>query len=109
MAELEQRDEQDRALVTQLVDAAIAGEELDQHVARLAQLGDRPARLRLEQLHLPVTGATYRHGQAQRSDPDYLAWKDECGRLVAEWQRFHQQAETDEARYNALVRFASEH
>ena len=39
VAELGERDETDRTLVIQLVDAAIAGEELDQHVAR-----SRPAR-----------------------------------------------------------------
>jgi hypothetical protein len=111
VAQLAELDQADRADNDAFVDAAIAGAaDLDQRAADLANPGDRPALERcLERLRTARLVATYRHDTARRTDPDYVAWQQQCGELLAEWRYACDTAETPEQRYNALVGFAGAH
>ena len=109
-AELDQRDQTDRALVGDLVDAAIAGDNLDQPAARVGQLGDRPALTFASSSYAtPATSAPIATPRRSAPNPDYVAWQQECARITTEWQSVCQTAETPEARYNALIVFAQLH
>lgn len=105
LAELDRRD---RDQVADLAQAALDAAPLESIVERLAP-GDRPIReWRLAQLRQARTLATYRQGEAERTDPDYTRWKVACAALVNEWQAI-QQNETEEHRFSSLVEFAGRH
>lgn len=108
---LDRYNSAEEALVDALVDAATAGDNLEHRLAQLDP-GQRPTlEHRLAQLGKARNVASYRVDLAQRSDPDWLAWRQACAAVTAEWHETMDAAAdgSDTDRLRHLERFAASH
>lgn len=109
---LARRDEHERELVAELVNAAYTGDALEPIAARMVP-GERPLlEHALAQLQAARQLASHRHARAQRSDPAYVMWKEACARVTREWEQCMASAgerDNEHARLQRLSDFVTAH
>ena len=106
-AHVDRLEAAEQAAVVAVVDAALAGDAIDQ---ALAELSPNPelleAQRHLDLLRLAGTLATQRLTMAQLSDETFLDWQRQCRDLEHEWERANNDSDD---RTGALLMFAEEH
>jgi uncharacterized damage-inducible protein DinB len=108
-AQLDEHDRRARAAAVTLADAAIDGDDLEPLVATLGN-GKRHALVaRVDALRQARAICASRQQTQHTTDPDYVAWTDDCRQVTAEWEQIMSTDNDDDERFAALLAFVERH